>query len=81
MFGRAVVAVAALVTAVGGAAVTWANRWGAGALPLCRDTIDGGAVVMPMCVAPQSPFWALALGALLPALAVLTGGALWLRRR
>lgn len=81
MFGRAVVVVAALLTAIVGAAVTGANRWGAGAVPPCRDTFDGGAVVLPMCVAPQSPEWALALGALLPALAVITSGALWLRRR
>ena len=81
MFRLAVVALTALVAAAVGAAVTAANTWGSPALTACRDTVDGGVVIMPMCVGPQSPAWALALGALVPLLVVITVGTPWLRRR
>ncbi len=72
-----VVAFLAGVAALGGLFVTAANRWGAPTPGPCRDTVSN---VIASCLAPQSPAWALALGALLPAVVLSMMGAFWLRR-
>ena len=64
---RVLLVLAVLVAALFGAAVTAANGWGAPAPGVCRDTITLSA----MCVAPGSPAWALALGALAAAAVVV----------
>lgn len=71
------VGVLAVVAALGGVLLTAANRWGAGDPVPCRDTVTN---VIALCVTPQSPLWALVLGALLPASAVALAGAAWRRR-
>ena len=77
MLSRFPVAVLTVLSALGGLLLTSANKWGTGDVAPCRDTfID----VIAACVLPQSPVWALLLGGLLPAAAVVVLGAIWLRR-
>lgn len=75
---RIVVVILALLAALGGALVTAANRWAAEDPGSCRDTFTG---IAAMCVLPESPTWALLLGALLPGCAVIALIALWSRRQ
>lgn len=71
------VALLTLVAALAGVLTTAANRWGAGEPGPCRDTITAAAA---SCIAPQSPLWALVVGAALPAAAVLAMAALSVRQ-
>lgn len=77
MVNRFIVVALALLAALGGVLLTAANGWGAGGAPPCRDTVTS---VVSLCVRPQSPLWALALGALLPAAVVTALALAWLRR-
>jgi hypothetical protein len=69
----ALVVLLATVAAGAGVLLTAANRLAAPAAGACRDTVYG--TVAGSCAAPQSPWWALVLGALVPAGAVVAAAA------
>ena len=77
MLLRIAVVLVAVAAGLGGLLLTAAQRWGAPDPGPCRDTVVGVAAA---CVAPSSPGWALAAGAVLPAACAALVG-LWLHRR
>jgi ABC-type branched-subunit amino acid transport system permease subunit len=77
MARRATVGILVALTAFCGVLLTAANRWGAVESVPCRDTVT---TTIAICAAPQSPWWALLLGAALPAAVVFALGLTWLRR-
>jgi ABC-type branched-subunit amino acid transport system permease subunit len=66
-----------ILAAFCGVLLTAANRWGAEDSVPCRDTVT---TTIAVCAAPQSPWWALLLGAAVPAALAFAVGVTWLRR-